>query len=480
MKSTWFRRQPRPVRPASRSRLGLEELEARLVRSTLNLLSISPSMVSFKDLLPPPAPATFGLNGADAYLMGVNLPWVNDGYDFTASRQGDVIDQNFQALHDQGVKVARWWLFDNGNGVGMFDGQGNVQPLGQDFSNALEANLQSANDHGIRLLLTVFDYSVMFPEDRGGHPSIITDPGTRQNFLQTVFDPLVQEVAASPNKNAVLGYDIINEPENYMQASAAPYHDFWGGDQGLQEADVRSFVAACTADIHALGGGALATVGSAKPDWVGSYAGLGLDFYTVHYYPDNWEKPIGADPGSALPTCDELRAAHNLEANVPVIVGEFPTVVDSYDTADHSPYSAEWYLDTIHAKGYAGALAWSVLAQDQPVNESNWAAFQPAYLDWINNNLAAAPQGSRFWKFDPSLFRLQTTDASAPLSSDNTPPAGDNQPLVDTNVQPITLTATGALDNIEPTLVVVSPPSVVNWQAPELTSVATIGFWRLY
>jgi hypothetical protein len=209
----------------------------------------------------------------------------------------------------------------------------------------------------------------------GGHADIVTDPAARQSFMDNALKPLLQHIAASPYKDAVLGYDIINEPEAQI-AGGYNGSDFFRGPAQLALSDVQSFVAEAANYIHTYSGGGLATVGSAMPIWTPLWMGLGLDFYQAHYYP--WMDWAG--PGTGLPPVSSITSDTGVHLDKPVIVGEFPTADASYGLNDTSVYSAEWYLNYIQSQGYAGALGWSLTAGD---DASNWAAFRPVFSNWV-------------------------------------------------------------------------------------------------
>ncbi|MES2460383.1 MAG: hypothetical protein V4671_07355, partial [Armatimonadota bacterium] len=46
---------------------------------------------------------------------------------------------------------------------------------------------------------------------------------------------------------------------------------------------------------------------------------------------------------------------------------------------DTNVFSAQWYLDSIYNRGYAGGLAWSTNVGD---SATNWGAFQPIFTRW--------------------------------------------------------------------------------------------------
>ena len=138
----------------------------------------------------------------------------------------------------------------------------------------------------------------------------------------------------------------------------------------MQAAQVQTFVQNCASYIHTYGGGGYATVGSATPYYVSTWKNLGLDFYQLHYYP--W-MDFSNGAGSGLPTYASL----NLDK--PCIVGEYPTNDVSYTIGDTTPLSAQWYLDSMYSKGYAGSLGWSYYISD---SASNWSSFQPVFTNW--------------------------------------------------------------------------------------------------
>ena len=324
--------------------------------------------------------STIPWNGTNSYLLGANYAWWNYGTDFGTggwgkyTDWGDVAD-NFAAMHAQGVRVVRWWVFADGRYSPDFSADGTVSGLDASFLPDIDRALQIAADSHIVLLLTVMDSSMWSGAnysgavELGGHAGIVTDPLIQQSFLDGALKPLLLHVAASPNRTAVLGYDLVNEPESQM----AGYFN-WGG-ASLDPGAVKVFVHRCAAYVHLYGGGASATVGSAAPYYVATWKNLGLDFYQLHYYP-------GFDyngPGSGLPTFASL------SLDRPCIVGEFASNDTSYGLTDTNPLSAEWYLNTIHQDGYAGALAWSYSGGD---SASNWDAFHPVLTDWAQSHAA--------------------------------------------------------------------------------------------
>lgn len=311
--------------------------------------------------------------GSNWYLAGANYAWYNYGTDFGTGGWGkftnwSTIAAHFATMASEGVHVVRWWVFADGRYSPQFSTIGAVSGLDSDFLPDIDQALQIAAANHIYLVLTLMDNSMWLPAKLshgvklGGHSAIITSSSVQASYVNKALIPLLKHVAASPYRASVLAYDIVNEPEAQMVG-------YWGG-VGLAAQQVQLFVRACAYAIHQYGMGAYATVGSAEPAYVAAWKGLGLDFYSLHYYP--W-MDYGAAPGSGLPAY----AALNLDR--PCIVEEYPTNDVSYGLADQTPQSANWYLSTIYADGYAGELAWSFWVPD---SATDWELFQPVYTNW--------------------------------------------------------------------------------------------------
>jgi hypothetical protein len=325
---------------------------------------------------------------AGTFYAGINYPWNAYAADFGEGGFGHLSDpslfaSDFAAFNSQGIRVARWWIFGDGRYCPVFNPDGTTVGLNSGFIADLDQVLQIAANNNIYLLLTLIDFTMFNTASfsggvqQGGHDDIIKNTVHRLSFMDNALKPLLQHIAASPHKNIVLGYDIINEPEDQI---AGGYNgaSFFEGPAQFALADVQAFVQMAASYIHTYSGGGLATLGSAMPIWTPLWIGLGLDFHQAHYY--DWMDLSG--PGSGLPVVSEITGDLGIHLDAPCMLGEFATkgTGETYGLDDTAVHSARWYLDTILAKGYIGALPWSLRAGD---TATDWASFQPVFTNWV-------------------------------------------------------------------------------------------------
>ncbi|BDI32871.1 hypothetical protein CCAX7_49220 [Capsulimonas corticalis] len=323
------------------------------------------------------------LNGKSSYWLGADYAWYNYSTDFGTGAWGKFTDwsavsADFGAMHANGVHVVRWWVFGDGRYSPEFSSTGAVTGLDSYVLSDIDHALQIAAANHVAILFTLIDSSIWAAASNssglqtGGHAALVTSSTVQKSYLDKALKPLLQHIAAGSYRAEVAGYDLVNEPEAQMSG-------YWGGSN-LSSTSVKAFVKQCATYVHTYGGsGSLATVGSATPYYVSTWKSLGLDFYQIHYYP--W-MDFSNGAGSGLPTY----ASQALDK--PCIVGEFPTADSSYGLTDTNVQSANWYLNSIETKGYAGAIAWSYRVSD---SATKWTSFQPVYTNW--NTLHSAITG---------------------------------------------------------------------------------------
>jgi len=285
------------------------------------------------------------------FWLGVNLPWLDYGLDFGANAwqpEGGVssrarrarLEEACRELADRGCRVVRWFMIGDGRAGVRFALDGT--PLGLDdrfFPDADQA-VSTAGRHGLQILFTLVDFlwlrraRTVNGVRLGGHGRAVSDPARRAGLLLNVFAPIFTRYA---RERAVWGWDLCNEPEwAVRRIHAHPAST-------IRRRDMAAFLreAAACAHVHA---SQPVTVGLASLRGLPLVRTAGLDLYQVHWY-------------------DALQSRAPLETPVaslgldrPLLLGEFPT--------RGSRRSPSEIVAGARRAGYAGALAWSVLARD--------------------------------------------------------------------------------------------------------------------
>jgi hypothetical protein len=173
-----------------------------------------------------------------------------------------------------------------------------------------------------------------------GRAACVRDASRRKRLLEGVIDPILERYGRS---RAVRAWDVINEPE-WATRGSGPWRR-----GALSRATLRAFVGEVAALVHARTGHA-ATVGLASGRSLGLVKGLELDFYQVHWY----------DRHDASFPLDRPLGPRGLDR--PCVLGEFPT--------RGSRRSPEAILAAARRSGYAGAWAWSLLAEDSATDRT--------------------------------------------------------------------------------------------------------------
>jgi hypothetical protein len=288
----------------------------------------------------------------DSFLLGVNYPWLNYGHDFGTTAWGHdgvsaeaskkQIDEDFARLKKHGARAVRWFVFGDGRASPEFSPDGYVTGFDQHFYADLEAALAIAQKHDVYLILVLLDFHLADEAKQvngvqtGGRSEMITDAKKRQSFLDKALKPLLERCGEHPN---IFAWEVINEPEGAMDVPGGGWVQ-----RPIGTAEMQAFVRDVAKSVHTHSFHYV-TLGSASRRWLNQWKDVGLDFYQYHYY----EKMEGEYPLDY--PCADLRL------DKPCIIGEFPT--------KGSQRTMTQYLDTIHQNGYAGALAWSLRAEDE-------------------------------------------------------------------------------------------------------------------
>ena len=309
----------------------------------------------------------------DRFVVGINLPWIGYGTDVGASawfpdgglsrkpEALDRLDRTLERVAADGLSVVRVFLLCDARSGVRFDAGG--LPLGLDDSVRpdMDAMLAAARRHQVGLMPVLLDFHLCATAQMvnavqlGGHARLASDPDAREAFIDRVLRPLAEHCGGD---DAIVAWDIMNEPEwcleggPLMRGTAIPF-------DALQ-----AFLGDAVAAVQQAAPQPV-TIGCAGTWRLDLVTPLGLDFYQVHWY-DRFGWRALARPVTQLGLADR-----------PVILGEF------------AGRSAR-ITDVLHAArqaGYAGALAWSALADDEQSD------YPPVLGEWIRAQAHAPPPG---------------------------------------------------------------------------------------
>jgi hypothetical protein len=277
-----------------------------------------------------PAGTRISFDGDSRFLLGANVPWFNWGCDFGCGDSGGVSDPGvqaqltpvFQQARQAGVRTLRWWMFEDDPRQIQRDSSGKPTGLNPTVYKDIDAALALAAQYDLSFDFVLFSSPTAIP--RGW----LTDGGQRQ-ALANVLAPLFAHYSGNAH---ILAWEILNEPE----------FDIWNGK--IDGGAVKSLVRTLADDVHA-NSSAYVTIGAAELDGLPMWEGLGLDFYTAHWY----DYMSSGDYDALLWSYSDIKARYNLDA--PLVIGEL------YLARDSQP------LDRLHHfydGGYAGAWPWSL------------------------------------------------------------------------------------------------------------------------
>jgi hypothetical protein len=345
------------------------------------------------------------INCKKRFMYGVNYAWSYYGGDFggisawsqqgvaaaKAARTTDLTD-----MKNNGVDVVRWWMFPDLRGDGIkLDSSKTPSGLGSTVISDINAALDIAAQLDIHIKLTLFSFNDFYADytDSGitivGLQPIATDATKLAALISNVVTPIAQAVESSPNKDRMVAWDVINEPEWAIAAGSDPYGDqpfdpTMTGSSGqttttLTFAQMETFVKDIVTALHGTSS-APVTVGSAAVKWAKAWSNVGLDFYDFHWY--GWVDEYF--PHTNPP------AYYNV-SDKPVVVGEFPlnpasdTTGLSFGGITYSKLVGDFF-----SEGYAGVQGWAFndttdAAFSWPANKANvlaWADANPCYTHY--------------------------------------------------------------------------------------------------
>lgn len=311
------------------------------------------------------------------FMYGVNYGWEHFAGDFGGIPEWDVpgiaaneeaIDARMADMAAHGVDVVRWWVWPDFRGDGVQFESGTPAGLGPTVVADLEKALELANHHGLHLMLTLFSFDDFKPTNttRGievhGLEPIATNAAKRSALVERVVRPFARAAEQSDNRDRLIAWDIINEPEWAMRGpSKYCRDDDFPAQNGLElvtHDEMEVFVSDVIRGLRAESR-ALITVGGAATFWRCAWKYVDTDFYQFHMYDwvDDWA-PYDLGP------------AEQGIVDKPAIMGEFP--MNGLGRARYTELLSTWYTS-----GWAGALGWAVTD-----GGFDWSAEKETVLDF--------------------------------------------------------------------------------------------------
>jgi len=301
---------------------------------------------------------------SNRFIVGVNLPWLGYGTDVGISlwfpdgglsaqpSRLEQLDNTLGSLARDGISIVRTFLLCDARSGVRFDPEGVPVGIDQAVFPDIDALLAAARRHRIQLIPVLLDFllcraaQIVDDVQIGGRSRLVTDRHARAALIDRVIRPIVERYS---DDEAIAAWDVINEPEWCLKKGAP----LW--QTPVRFDTLRAFLGEAVDCVKRFAGQPV-TIGCAGTWELDLVRPLGLDFYQVHWYERfGWA-------ALTQPTVDL-----NL-GDRPVILGEF---------SGRSERIAD-VLDAAKRAGYEGALAWSVLADDDesayPVGLAEWTS----------------------------------------------------------------------------------------------------------
>ncbi len=299
--------------------------------STTVATAATTTTTTLPPLTPENAPRVQWQGGTD-YLLGANLPWFGWGCDFgcgssaggvsdpaTSAAIGPVLD----AARAAGMEIVRWWLFPGEPTQFTVDAAGLPTGIVPNVYDDIDAALELAERSDVSYVFTLFSGPTDLPA------AWLTTEDGRARLTAT----LGELFAHYRNEERIMTWQVMNEPEWAI----------W--DRHVVMTDVQDLVRKVAFAVHSETR-SLVSVGGARLDGLWMWQGLGLDYYTVHWY-----DPM-KQAGECLPCVTYSQIRDELGLDAPIVVGEFYLGPD---------VDGDTRLEGFRSHGFAGSFAWSLM-----------------------------------------------------------------------------------------------------------------------
>ena len=290
------------------------------------------------------------------FLNGVNTPWDNWN-DLGGDFDEEFWESHFAELHENGVNASRVWISCNGDVGFTFDEDGYVTAVSDAYWEDLETLLTIADENGIYIMATImsFDHFKDTNQTYENWRALCQDSDKIDSYVDNYVIPLCEKF---DSHDSLFAIDLCNEPD-WIHENAEDGKLDWSDLGNLFAREAQAIHT--HSDILVTIGFGMSKYNSSKYD--GNYGSdeylqscydsedAYLDFYSPHYY--EWEAPWFNFP------FDKTPEEFGMEADRPVVIGEFPASGMTSATEGSQELSgSECYLG-LYENGWNGAFAWT-------------------------------------------------------------------------------------------------------------------------
>jgi len=330
----------------------------------------------------------FVMNGRRLYLNGFNAYWLMNMAVDPSTRVK--VTTTFQQASKEGMNIARAWAFSDGGYRSLQSSPGSYN---EDVFKGLDFVVTEARKYGVYLILTLVnnwdDYGgkkqyVQWARDQAGQSlnnddDFFTNPvvkGYFKNHVKTVLTR-VNSISGVAYKDdpTIFAWELMNEPRCQSDLSGKPLQEWITEMAGhvksidknhLLEIGLEGFYGDSMPEKKQFNPGY--QVGT---DFISNNRIPGIDFTTIHLYPDQWVP--GSDEGTRAAFVEKWIQAHIQDSNSvlqkPILLAEFGK---SSKSAGYNVAMRDNYLQGIYNTLYTcarsggpcgGGLFWQLLAQ---------------------------------------------------------------------------------------------------------------------
>lgn len=317
-------------------------------------------------------------NGKKIFFSGTNLAWS----DYNSDVGDSPLNENAWRKAVEGTRAAggnaiRWWLFNNMSQSPTINETTHlVTGLKENTIANMKKALDIAEEYGVMVSMCLFSHNLMEPNQWGlynekldieANKKLFTDEGTSA-FINNVLIPVVKAIG---NHNALMTWEVFNEPEGMTNVG-------WTTEK-LEKATLQKFTNKIAAAIHTENPELLVSTGSVNIQYqkwwndseliaTGGESNGTLDFFQTHYYP--YYQADAVSP--FVNTATQMQTTYGYDAK-PMIIGEFPAsgwagTTYTASMAAKTEITAEQAYRNAFDGGYAGALAWQYIGDKTEAN----------------------------------------------------------------------------------------------------------------